>query len=154
MSRCIKLMREFHDGMYGKVSIRGDISNPFEINRGVKQGCVLVPTLFALYLAAVLDTMTIDLSGGVYIKTRMDGGGLFKLSRLKSEKLSRKLCIRELLYADDSALVSNSLQEIQEITNRFVEAAKSFGLKINISKTEFLINNTLNIPQFLRMVPH
>ena len=68
----------------------------------------------------------------------MDGGGLSKLSRLKSEKLSRKLCIRELLYADDSALVSNSLQEIQEITNKFAEAAKTFGLKINISKTEFM----------------
>ena len=63
MSRCIKLMREFHDGMYGRVSIGGDISNAFEISHSVKQGCVLAPTLFALYLAAVLDTMTIDLSG-------------------------------------------------------------------------------------------
>ena len=82
-----------------ELSIGGDISNAFEINHGVKQGCVLAPTLFALYLAAVLDTMTIELSGCVYIKTRMDGGGLFKLSRLKSEKLPRKLCtcIRELL---------------------------------------------------------
>ena len=61
-------MREFHDGMYGRVSIGGDISNAFEINHGVKQGCVLAPTLFALYLAAVLDTMTIDLSRGFYIQ--------------------------------------------------------------------------------------
>ena len=134
----VKLVREFHDGMKGRVSIGGDISDLFEIKHGVKQGCVLAPTLFALYLAAVLETMAFDLEGGVYIKTRMDGGGLFNLSRLKSEKHTRKLCIRELLYADDSALVSNSLEEIQEITNKFAEAAKLFGLKINASKTEFL----------------
>ena len=34
--------------------------------------------------------------------------------------------------------MSNSLEEVQEITNRFADAAKLFGLKINISKTEFL----------------
>ena len=79
---------------------------------------MLTPTLFALYLAAVLETMSVDRHGGVYIKTRMDGGGLFKLSRLKSEKLSRREGIRELLYADDSALVSNNLQEMQEITTK------------------------------------
>ena len=39
----IKLMREFHDGMYGRVSIGGDISNAFEINHGVKQVCMLAP---------------------------------------------------------------------------------------------------------------
>ena len=67
-----------------------------------------------------------------------DGGGLFNLARLRSEKHTRKNCIRELLYADDSALVSNNLEEVQEITNRFADAAKLFGLKINVSKTEFL----------------
>ena len=35
-----------------------------------------------------------------------DGGGLFNLARLRSEKHTRKNCLRELLYADDSALVS------------------------------------------------
>ena len=65
-------------------------------------------------------------------------GCLFNLARLRSEKHTRKNCIRELLYADDSALVSNNLEEVQEITNRFADAAKLFGLKINVSKTEFL----------------
>ena len=80
--------------MVGRVSIGGDISDPFEIKHGVKQYFVLAPALFRLYLAAVLETMSTDLAGGVYIKTRADGGGIFNLVRLKSSKYTREHCIR------------------------------------------------------------
>jgi hypothetical protein len=46
--------------------------------------------------------------------------------------------IRELLFADDCSLVAHSLEELQQIVNTFDEAAKNFGLQINIGKTEFL----------------
>ena len=108
----IKLMKEFRDGMNGGVSIGDDISDLFENEHSVNQEWVMAPTLFVLYLAAVLETMSMDLHGGVYLQTRMDGKGLFKLSRLKSEKLSRRVGIRELLYPDYSALALNNLQEI------------------------------------------
>ena len=45
------------------------------------------------------------------------------------------MCIRELLYADDSALVANNAVDMQQIVDHFSSAAM-FGLKINISKTE------------------
>ena len=48
------------------------------------------------------------------------------------------MCIRELLYADDSALVANNAVDIQQIVDRFSSAAVLFGLKINISKTKLL----------------
>ena len=41
---------------------------------------------------------------------------------------------QRITYADDSALVSNSLDEILEITNKF----DKFGLKLDVSKTEFI----------------
>ena len=56
---------QFHDGMTGTVSIGGDISDSFPISHGVKQGCVLAPTLFSLYLGAVLETMSGNLASGV-----------------------------------------------------------------------------------------
>ena len=133
----VNLIREFHDGLTGSVSIGGEASESFKIGHGVKQGCVLAPTLFALYLTAVLETMSIDLLSGLYIRTRTDGK-LYNLARLKSCRLTREECIRELLYADDSALLSNNLSEIQEIVDRFSSAASLFGLKINASKTELL----------------
>ncbi|KAK3510410.1 hypothetical protein QTP70_005908 [Hemibagrus guttatus] len=51
---------------------------------------------------------------------------------------STLVLIRELLFADDSALLAHSPQEIQRIINAFSDASKKFGLKINIKKTEVL----------------
>jgi len=47
-------------------------------------------------------------------------------------------CIRELLYADDSALVAHSLEDIQEIMDGFAKSSAEFGLTINAQKTEVL----------------
>ena len=44
--------------------------------------------------------------------------------------------MRELLFADDSALVAHSDEEMQKIVDAFSDASKKFGLKINTKKTE------------------
>ena len=46
--------------------------------------------------------------------------------------------MRELLFADDSALVDHSAGEMQKLLDAFSEASKRFGLKINIKNTEVL----------------
>ena len=46
--------------------------------------------------------------------------------------------MRELLFADDSALVDHSAEEMQKIVDAFSEASNKFGLKINIKKPEML----------------
>ena len=82
--------------MTGRVSNGGDVSDPsdpFPINHGVKQGCVLAPTLFTLYLAAVLENMSVNLSKGVYIHTRSDGK-LFNLACLRAKTRVRTVCVR------------------------------------------------------------
>ena len=123
--------------MKTQVSVGGEPSDAFVVNHGVKQGCVLAPTLFSLYLTAVLDTMNEGLNKGVFLRTRTDGK-LFNLARLRAHTKTLEVCIRELLYADDSTLVASNAVDIQQIVDRFSFAADMFGLKINISKTELL----------------
>ena len=41
---------------------------------------------------------------------------------------------RELLYADDCALVAHSAEEMQHLVSCFNNAAVNFGLQINIKK--------------------
>ena len=41
-----KIIREFHEGMQATVLVDGDLKEPFPVCHGVKQGCILAPTLF------------------------------------------------------------------------------------------------------------
>ena len=127
----VKIVKEFHDGA---VSIGGSATDPFEISHELKQGCDLAPTLFTLFLAALLSSVSEHLSTGVFIRTRSNGK-LFKLARLKASTKTRELCIREVLFADDAAIVAHTLEDITEICKQFEQAATMFGLTINTKKT-------------------
>ena len=127
----------FHDGMEGHINICGELSDQFAIQNGVKQGCVLAPTLFGLFFTAVLQDDTSGLNAGVFLQTRTDGG-LLNLARLRAKRKVRDIIVHELLFADDCALVTHSLEDLQEITSHFASAAKDFRLTIGLKKTEVL----------------
>ena len=50
----VRIVRQFHDGMTVKVLDDGDESEAFDVTNGVKQGCVLAPTLFSMVFSAML----------------------------------------------------------------------------------------------------
>ena len=142
------IIREFHEGMQATVLVDGDLTEPFPVCHGVKQGCILVPTLFGLYLAAVLEASSdnvCDAQCGVYLRSRTDGK-LFNLARLRAKSLCSEVCVQELLYADDSALVAKSLEDLQAVLDRFVAASVAFGPTVNISKAEVLYHPAPGTP--------
>ena len=53
-SRYIAMVRHFHDGMQARVQNDGEYSEPFPVTNGVKQGCVMAPTLFSMMFSAML----------------------------------------------------------------------------------------------------
>lgn len=48
------MIRSFLDGMKATIQYEGSMSEPFDIKRGVKQGCVLTPTLFSILFSLLL----------------------------------------------------------------------------------------------------
>jgi len=79
----IRIIEALHAGMQANVAMSGFTSNDFAVTNGVKQGCVLMPTLFSLYLSAMLEVAFKDSSEGVYIKTRKEAN-LFDVTHFKS----------------------------------------------------------------------
>ena len=48
------------------------------------------------------------------------------------------ILVRELLFAEDSALFAQAAEEIQRIVEAFANVSSKFGLKINIKRTEVM----------------
>lgn len=140
------MIESLHTGMKANVSDRGESSETFDVTNGVKQGCVLAPTLFSIFLSAMLEEAFQGMTDGVYIQSRQDAD-LFNATHFKARTKSTLVLIRELLFADDSALLAHSPQEMQRIINAFSDASKKFGLKINIKKTEVLYQPNSSITQ-------
>ena len=73
---------------------------------------------------------------GIQIRFR-SSGGMFNQQRFKARtKLNYEL-IRELLFADDCALVADCLANIQHLVDRFSVAARALGLTISLKKNLF-----------------
>ena len=70
---------------------------------------------------------------GVYLKARYDGR-LFKISRLRSKIRVKESIVRELLFADDAALVAHSGESLQTLLDRFAQSCRSFGLEIRLKE--------------------
>ena len=69
------MVRQFHDGMKANVFDDGESSGSFLVTDGVKQGCVLAPTLFSMMFYS---------DPGIDIRYRTDGK-FFNLRRLQAK---------------------------------------------------------------------
>ena len=101
--KLLKIITSFHEE---SVLFDGSCSEPFPIKSGVKQDCVPAPTLFGILFSLLLGFAFKGNEEGAYIHTRSDGS-LFDLSRLRAKTKVRKVLIREMLFADDAALISH-----------------------------------------------
>ena len=133
----VNMVRLFHDGMQARVKDDGKFSRPFPVTNGVKQGCVLAPTLFSMVFSAMLTDAFRDEKVGFELRSRTDGG-FFKPQRLRSRRKVMIDFLRDLLFADDCALCAPSQRDMQHMVDLFAKACKDFGLTISIPKTEVM----------------
>ena len=107
----ISMARSLHDGMMARVIENGDASDPFPVTNGVKQGCVLAPTLFSLLLAEMLSAALAKTSAGTTIRCRTDWR-FFDLRRLKANTKVQEALVRDFLFAGDCALAAHSEENL------------------------------------------
>ena len=101
------VVKSFHTNT--RATIQFDVSDydSFEIKSGVKQGCVLVLTLFGIFFLMLLKIAFGSSTIRIKLNTRVDWQ-LFNLASLLAKKSLKILTIHDLLFADDAALVAHS----------------------------------------------
>ena len=147
--KMVKIIRSFHDDMKARL-VNGNDEDEFPVTNGVKQGCVLAPTLFSFLLSMMLLSAFKDIELGVQISYRTDGG-IFNLRRLNAKTKVTKALVRDLLYADDFGIVAHSEDDLQRLAESLSAATKRFGLTISMKKTVVLFQpakgSTANAPR-------
>ncbi|KAL8582730.1 hypothetical protein ACOMHN_051516 [Nucella lapillus] len=147
--KMVKIIRCFYDGMNARL-VNGSENDEFPVTNGVKQGCVLAPTLFSFLFSMKLLSAFKDSDPGIQITYRTDGG-ILNTQRLKAKTKVTKSLVRDLLYADDCAIVAHSEDDLQRLADSLSAATRHFGLTISIKKTEVIFQpskgSTANMPE-------
>ena len=113
--KIVIVIKNTYQGATCRVVHGGQLSEPFEVKTGGRQGCLLTPFLFLL----VVD----------WVMRRVTEGKRTGIQWTLHEQLE------DLDFADDLALLSHSHQQMQEKTSRLQEVAAITGLVINREKT-------------------
>ncbi|XP_035260113.1 uncharacterized protein LOC118220353 [Anguilla anguilla] len=143
----LSILQQLHDGMQARVLTGGLQSESFKVDVGVKQGCVLALVLFSLLLSAITHLFHHALGhrDGVHLEYRLDGS-LFNIRQLQAHTKTKTCQIFELQYADDCAVLAHSPESMQHALNTISGLYQSFGLQVNIQKTEVMVQFTIQPP--------
>ena len=110
----VVLIQSLYTDQNAKIRWNASHTSPFNITKGVTQGCILSPHLFSIYTEQVMRDSDTDIQG---IKV----GGR-KVSNLR--------------YADDTALCAQGHQEASFLINNVNNVGKEKSLKLNVKKTK------------------
>ena len=105
----------YHDNSIGEWS---------QTTAGVRQGCLLSPTLFNIFLERIMADALEYHGGTVSISGRT---------------------ITNLRFADDIDGLAGQEQELIKLVNHLEEASTAYGMQISAEKTQLTTNNTNGI---------
>ena len=114
------------------VVIDGEITNWFSVIVGVRQGCLLSPTLFNIFLEFVMK----------------------ELKSIQNQMMLKDTASFEIRYADDTTLISCIFAKLQLSTQELEIACKRWGMKINADKCKIITPENGNITIDRKNVNH
>ena len=106
------------------IKVDNQITDFFNYEKGVRQGCPLSPLLFNLYINDLIDAINKTSLTDIY--------------------LNENNKINALLYADDLVLISESKEGLQKQIDTLHNYCKKWKLKINTKKTKSMVFNRGN----------
>ena len=110
-------------GQEAIIRIRHRTKDWFKIGKGVCQGCILSPCLFNFYVVYIMRNARLDKS--------------------QAEIQIAGISINNLRYADDTTLLAESEEEVQNLLMKMKEESKKAGLKLNSQKMKIMASSPI-----------
>ena len=112
------LLRNLYRGQETRVRTGHGTMDWFQIEKGIYQGCILLPCLFNLYAEYIMPNGGLDeAQAGIKIAGRNNNN---------------------LRYADDTTLMAESKEELKSLLMKVNEESEKPGLKLNIQKMKII----------------
>ena len=121
-NKYVSVIKEIYRGMTCRILHGGDMSESFNVQTGVRQGCLLSPFVFLLAIDWVMRETTEEERNGIQW-TLFDH-------------------LDDLDFADDLVLLSHNHKQMQGKTTALQTTASKIGLKLNTEKTKMMRINT------------
>ena len=129
-SKDLRLIQALYYEQTANVKIGNDVTGDTQIKKRGQQGYVLSPDLFNLYSKIILR-------------------GINDFEGLKVNGVN----INNILYADDTVLVSTSTRELQKMLNELENIGEPYGMSINVNQTECLVVTKLEtVPKLILLL--
>jgi len=118
----VRMIERLYDKATSAVYLNGSIGDWFRTTVGVKQGCLLSPTLFNTFLERIMADALEEHEGKVSIGGRI---------------------ITNLRFADDIDGLAGSEEEISSLVGSLDKAAAIYSMEVSAEKSKLMTNNPM-----------
>ena len=126
-SKVWRVLQNLYEDVQSRIRINESDTEWFELAEGLRQGCVLSPLLYAIFINSLADMLKASAAEGTVNGVRL------------SENAMDQLLL--LLFADDIVLVSESLTDLQNMADKLAVHAKMWRYEVNLRKTKYMCFN-------------
>ena len=146
---------QLHEGMQACVPLeKEECWDTFDVEQGLRQGCVLGPLLLNMFFTVVLrvaekrspaDAANTDNMMQLQRKAEGEEKGTSLTGKVDGRRGKegdevQRLC--GMLYAEDTGIVFRSTQGLERMMTVFVTACSSFGPRVSEARTEAIFLET------------
>ena len=129
----ITIIKSLYEKATGAVLYNGNTGDWFRTTVGFRQGCLLSPTLFNIFLEKIMTDALQNHEGTVKIGGRI---------------------ITNLRFADDIDELAGKEEELENLVKKMETASTAYGMEISPEKTKIMSNNANGLTKTIKVKGH
>ena len=125
-TKMLTIIISMYNDIKSCVSYNGKCSDMFSCQVGLREGEILSPIMFSLYVNDLYDYLHARVGNGILIDYDID-------------EITNYFNMFLLMYADDTVLFAESKAKLQELLRYYEQYCNDWDLKINVDKTKIMV---------------
>lgn len=121
--KLLKAVQSFYVNSRACVRVGNEVSESFEVKVGLRQGCVMSPWLFNMYMDGVVREVNAKVMGRGAELIEEDG---------------QRWELSQLLFADDTVLIADTEEKLCHLVLEFGRVCERRKLRVNVGKSKVM----------------